>query len=61
MTATGRELTASEKQEFRNVQRQANRWTYIGSGMTHERVLDTLESLSPDARKRVESISPAFC
>jgi hypothetical protein len=59
--ATGRELSASEKEEFRKVQRQANRWTYLGSGMTHERVLKTFESLSPAARKRVESISPAFC
>jgi hypothetical protein len=59
--ATGRELSASEQEEFRKVQRQANRWTYIGSGMTHERVLSTLENLSPDARKRVESVSPAFC
>lgn len=61
MAATGRELSPSEKEEFRKVQRQANRWTYIGSGMTHERVLSTIESLSPDARKRVESISQAFC
>jgi hypothetical protein len=59
--ATGRELSTSEKEEFRKVQRQANRWTYIGSGMTHERVLATLESLNPEARKRVESISQAFC
>lgn len=59
--ATGRELTASEKEEFRQVQRQANRWTYLGSGMTHDRVLATLESLSPEARQRVESISQAFC
>jgi hypothetical protein len=61
IAATGRELSAGEKEEFRKVQMQANRWTYIGSGMTHERVLATLESLSPDARKRVESISQAFC
>ncbi len=61
IAATGRELSASEKEQFRKVQIQANRWTYIGSGMTHERVLATLESLSPDARKRVESISQAFC
>lgn len=59
--ATGRELSASEKKEFRKVQLQANRWTYLGSGMTHERVLATFESLSPDARKRIESISQAFC
>lgn len=61
MAATGRELSPSEREQFRTVQRQANRWTYIGSGMTHDRVLATLESLNPNARKRVESISQAFC
>lgn len=59
--ATGRELTDSEKEEFRTVQLQANRWTYLGSGMTHERVLETLESLTPKARQRIESISGVFC
>jgi hypothetical protein len=61
MAATGRELSEDEKDEFRKVQRQANRWTYLGSGMTHERVLETFETLSPAARERIESVSPAFC
>jgi hypothetical protein len=59
--ATGRTLTEAEKEEFRRVQLRANRWTYLGSGMTHEKVLATLESLTPKARQRVESVSPAFC
>jgi hypothetical protein len=59
--ATGRTLTDAEKDEFRRVQLQANRWTYLGTGMTHDKVLGTLENLTPKARKRVESISPAFC
>jgi len=59
--ATGRQLTDVENEEFRRVQRQANRWTYLGTGMTHEKVLETLESLTPKARQRVESISQAFC
>jgi hypothetical protein len=58
--ATGRELNDEEKKRYRQVQLQANRWTYLGSGMTHERVLATLESLSPAARKRVEGVAPAF-
>ena len=61
MRATGRELTDAEKDEIRRVQKQANRWTYLGSGMTHEKVLATLEGLSPKARQRVESVAPAFC
>jgi hypothetical protein len=59
--ATGRELNEAETNRFRKVQLQANRWTYLGSAMTHERVLATLESLSPAARKRVEEVAPAFC
>src|SRR5690349_14916119 len=56
-----RTLTEAEKEEFRRVQLRGNRWTYLGTGMTHEKVLATLESLTPKARQRVESISPAFC
>jgi hypothetical protein len=59
--AAGRELNEEERDRFREVQLQANRWTYLGSGMTHERVLATLASLGPAARKRVEEVAPAFC
>jgi len=59
--ATGRQLTDAEKEEFRTIQLQANRWTYLGTGMTHDRVLETLQYLTPKARQRIESISPAFC
>jgi hypothetical protein len=59
--ATARRLTDEEKEQFRQVQLQANRWTYLGTGMTHEKVLQTLESLTPKARQRIESISPIFC
>jgi hypothetical protein len=59
--ATGRRLDEAEKEEFRRVQLQANRWTYLGSGMTHARVLETLESLTPKARRKIESISSVFC
>lgn len=59
--ATSRTLDEDELAQFREVQRQANRWTYLGSGMKHERVLETLESLVPRARQRIEDISQAFC
>jgi hypothetical protein len=59
--ATGRVLSDAEKQEFRQVQLQANRWTYLGSGMTHEKFLSTLEKLSPAARAQVENATATFC
>jgi hypothetical protein len=58
--AAGRELSASERQEFIAVQHQANRWTYLGSGMTHPRFLGTLEKMSPAQRQRIEEIAPVF-
>ena len=59
--ATGRTLTASEREKFMEVQTQANRWTYLGSGMTHPNFQATLQSLAPEASKRVEQIAPMFC
>ena len=58
--ASGRELNAEQKAEFRRKQLQANRWTYLGTGMTHPKVLGTLEWLSPVARHRVENIAGVF-
>jgi hypothetical protein len=58
--AAGRELSEAEREEFIAVQHQANRWTYLGSGMTHPRFLGTLEKLSPAQRQRIEEIAPVF-
>jgi len=59
--ATGRTLTESERERFVAVQTQANRWTYLGSGMTHPNFQATLETLLPEARERVKQIAPLFC
>jgi len=59
--ATDRKLIYSERARFLEIQHQANRWTYIGSGMIHPNFLATLERLQPAARARIEQIAPAFC
>ena len=59
--ATGRVLTDAERERFTEIQRRANRWTYIGSGMTHPNFLDTLGALLPGARERVERLTLDFC
>jgi hypothetical protein len=59
--ATDRKLTESERKQFIEAQQKANRWTYLGSGMTHPNFLATLESLQPAARQRIEQVAPAFC
>jgi hypothetical protein len=59
--ATGWMPAAEEAACFEEVQRQANRWTYLGSGMTHPNFLATLGRLRPAARERIAGIAPAFC
>jgi len=59
--ATGRTLNAAEAERFVAVQHQAQRWTYIGSGMSHANVLRTLEHVEPALRPRVEDAAQAFC
>jgi hypothetical protein len=58
--ATGRTLTEAERAEFATVQHQANRWTYIGSGMSHPRFLEALQALSPAKRQMIEGLAPSF-
>ena len=59
--ATGRILTDAEREAFVTHQQRANRWTYLGSGMTHPRFLAALERLDPAHRRRVEAVAPSFC
>jgi hypothetical protein len=69
MTQAGFNLDALEKVigrklenrgEILTQQHQAARWTYIGSGMVHERFVATLESLSPRAAQRMAEAAPLF-
>jgi hypothetical protein len=41
-------------------QHQAARWTYIGSGMVHERFRETLAAISPNGARRVADAVPMF-
>lgn len=59
--ATRRSLTVAEKEQFRASQLRANRWTYLGTAMTHENFLATVGGLSPAMRRRIEEIALAFC
>ena len=59
--ATGRRLKEAEREKAMAVQRQANRWTFLGSGMTHPEFLRSLGLMSPAVHEKVEKVSPAFC
>jgi len=59
--AAGRVLDPESRWEFLTQQHQAMRWTYLGSGMTHPRFLQALESIGPRARATIAEITPTFC
>jgi hypothetical protein len=59
--ATGRSVNDDERAEILRVQRQALRWTFLGSGMTHERFEESLAGLGAAAAARVRAVAPSFC
>jgi hypothetical protein len=59
--SSGRVFSPAERDVFTTVQHQANRWTYLGSGMTHPNFLTTVGKLSASKRAMLENIAPTFC
>jgi hypothetical protein len=59
--ATGRTLDAAEREAFVEAQQKGQRWTYLGSGMTHPNFEATLRELRPAAADRVAKVVGAFC
>jgi len=57
-TAIGRKL--KNREEILAQQHQAGRWTYIGSGMVHERFKDALNAISRRAAERIAEAAPVF-
>ncbi|MEZ5833431.1 MAG: hypothetical protein R3D05_19845 [Dongiaceae bacterium] len=57
----GRKFDPSEVEQFTKQQLQAQRWTYLGSGMTHGNFIATLKSLGGNAAQRIAEITPVFC
>jgi hypothetical protein len=52
--------TLDDRDAIKDQQHQAARWTYIGSGMVHERFKSTLAAISPRAAARVAEAAPLF-
>lgn len=61
VSATGRNLTKTEREEMTETVLKGMRWTYLGTGMTHPNFLATVEQIKPDARAQIEQMAPAFC
>ena len=54
----GRKL--EDRAEIEVQQHQAGRWTFIGSGLVHERFKATLQNISPKAAARLAEAAPIF-
>jgi hypothetical protein len=61
VSATGRQLSKSQREEMTAAVLKGMRWTYLGTGMTHPNFLATVEKIKPEARKQIEEMAPAFC
>jgi hypothetical protein len=57
-TVIGRKL--EDRQMIEAQQHQAARWTFIGSGLVHERFKETLAAMSPRAAARIADAAPVF-
>lgn len=58
--STGRVLTKAEYAEMALQQHQAQRWTFIGSGMSHGNFLATVGNVSSSAAAKLKEVAPAF-
>jgi hypothetical protein len=59
--ATGRRFGSDDVEAITAQQHQAQRWTYIGSGMTHPNFVATLHHIAPVRAKALANLAPAFC
>ena len=55
-----RVLVSDRRATFKELQLQANRWTYLGSGMTHPAFLESVSRVLPAAAVQIEEMAPAF-
>lgn len=58
--ATGRIFTEAEKQEIQSIQEHSYRWTFIGSGITHARFVETFAEVSSDAQPRLTDVAQKY-
>jgi hypothetical protein len=57
---SGRKLNPAEVEKFKQHQLQALRWTFLGSGMTHDNFIATLKALGGNAAARIAEVAPVF-
>jgi hypothetical protein len=58
--ATGRTLNPDERRQFLEIQQRANRWTYLGSGMSHPKFVEMMGMLSENRQRQLLDAVPMF-
>jgi hypothetical protein len=56
-----RRLPEQERNVLLEQQRRALRWTYLGSGLRHDKFRATIGAISPAQLLRIDTIAPSFC
>jgi hypothetical protein len=59
-STAGRNLKPDERARFLVVQHQANRWTYLGSGMSHPKFVETMGRLNQESQRVLLDRAPMF-
>jgi hypothetical protein len=58
--ATGRELNEAEIEEVCSIQRDSYLWTFLGSGLSHPRFVESFAQVSPDQLHRLEATAARY-
>jgi hypothetical protein len=58
--ATSRNFTAAEKDEIRDAQRRAYRWTFIVSGLEHPRFTEIVDAVTLEGRDKIDAAAQAL-
>ena len=59
--ATGRYFTEIEQQEIRSIQERSYCWTFIGSGISHGKFVQTFREISPNAQTQLQQVTKKYC
>jgi hypothetical protein len=53
-------LNPDERRQFLEIQQRANRWTYLGSGMSHPKFVEMMGMLSENRQRQLLDAVPMF-
>jgi hypothetical protein len=58
--ATGRTFTEAEQKEIQTIQERSYQWTFIGSGISHGKFVQTFNQFGPIAQARLTQVAEKY-